>query len=254
MALEEQRERAHWRLVIWRDFFGYDVEASNDVAVDNGDDSDDDDPWQAAADGLPQNPQEGAVELNTGGLPPIVLVPTGGLPPFVTDLPTGGLPPSTPPSDDSSSSSGSSGSSLDSGMASSLTEEIADNVYAEGVGLPREPSCWDYFAPAYAVPDVMLMMDDGDTSVNTEPSAGRPPTSISTLEVSKRCHAFRKFSDLHFYKSTWPHGCPLFLSVKRFCFPKRIHRYRTRLSVGVPAATAALRAIPSTKGLRHLLC
>ena len=212
MALEEQRERAHWRLVISSDFFGNDVEASNDVAVDNGDDSDDDDPWQAAADGLPQNPQEGAVELNTWGWDPIVLVPTGGLPPFVTDLPTGGLPPSTPPSDDSSSSSGSSGSSLDSGMASGLSEEIAANVYAEGTGLPREPSCWDFFAPAYAVPDVMLMMDDGDTSVNTEPSAGRPPTSASTLEVSKRCHAFRKFSDLHFLQinlATWLPSFPV---------------------------------------------
>ena len=223
------REEAQWRLVIWRDFFGYSVtvtaeaaEVSDDTSDDSGDgsdsDDDDEDPWRAALDRVPQNPQDGddfgprgyatvgdhvgiylpnrGLPLPTGGLPPNVgEAATGGLPPnggaagsgglplIVEGPPTGGLPPSmggSPPSPlDQDGSDSSSGSTLDSDLASSLTEDIANGVWERGAGLPRQPACW-----GFPMPDFTLMLDDGDTSVLSQPSALRPPSTASSPPLS----------------------------------------------------------------------
>ena len=201
------REDAQWRLVIWRDFFGYRVtvsaaaaEASDDTADDSGDDSDDEDPWRAALDRVPQNPQDGddvgphvciylpnrglPQQAATGGLPPNVgAAGSGGLPLMVEGPPTGGLPPSmggSPPSTlDQDGSDSSAGSTLDSDLASSLTEDIANGVWERGAGLPRHPACW-----GFPMPDFTLMLDDGDTSVLSQPSALRPPSTASSQPLS----------------------------------------------------------------------
>ena len=186
-------QEARWRRVIWRDFFGYSLTleeapgTSEDSTDDNDDDSDDEDPWRAALDRVPQNPQDDQESalvptwLNAGGLPPNVgAAGSGGLPPIVEGPPTGGLPPnmggSPPdPSDDSSDS----GSTLNTSLASSLTEDIANGVWERGAGLPRQPVCW-----GFPMPDFTLMLDDGDTSVLSQPSALRPPSTASSPPLS----------------------------------------------------------------------